>query len=226
MAGPVKPFEATKFYDVAAAGPLLAFYGWAVARDWPRLQTGFAALGEGGGWEAAAETAGLALSLIFAGLLIGLVLVRRLPVRKSDGIVPRVVALLGAAGGAAILFLPGARLPLALDVAAVILVFAGMLATLVSFFWLRRSFSVFPEARRLVTTGPYRLVRHPVYLFEEIALFGVILQFAQPWAFLLFAAQFGFQLARMHFEERVLHQAFPEYADYAARTPRLIPGVY
>jgi protein-S-isoprenylcysteine O-methyltransferase Ste14 len=36
----------------------------------------------------------------------------------------------------------------------------------------------------------------------------------------------GFQLQRMRNEERVLGAAFPEYVAYAARTRRLIPGVY
>ena len=53
-----------------------------------------------------------------------------------------------------------------------------------------------------------------------------MLQFVQPWAFVLFALQCGFQLARMRFEERVLDDAFPQYSDYAAHTPRLIPGIY
>ncbi len=219
-----KPFKSTKLYDVAAALPLVALYGWAVAKDWPGLKAGFAALGEEGGAEVVAGAAGRALSLVFAGLVIVLVLVRTVPVRKSTGILPRAVALLGAGGGAAILLLPAARLPIVLDLAAIVIVFAGLAGTIASLIWLWRSFSILPEARQLVTSGPYRIVRHPVYAFEEIALFGVMLQFVQPWAFLLFVLQFGFQLARMHLEERVLEDAFPRYADYAARTPRLVPG--
>jgi protein-S-isoprenylcysteine O-methyltransferase Ste14 len=91
---------------------------------------------------------------------------------------------------------------------------------------LRRSFSVLPEARRLVTSGPYSLIRHPVYLSEEITLFGVMLQFVQPWAFLVFAIQLCFQFARIPFEERVLADAYPEYAEYSSRTARLLPGIY
>jgi len=36
----------------------------------------------------------------------------------------------------------------------------------------------------------------------------------------------GIPAARMEYEERVLLQSFPEYADYMARTARLLPGVY
>jgi protein-S-isoprenylcysteine O-methyltransferase Ste14 len=47
---------------------------------------------------------------------------------------------------------------------------------------LGRSFSVMPEARRLVTNGPYSVIRHPVYLGEAVALAGVTSQYLSPWA--------------------------------------------
>src|SRR5437868_6839092 len=39
--------------------------------------------------------------------------------------------------------------------------------------FLRRSFAIIPQARRLVTGGPYRLSRHPVYLGEIATAIGV-----------------------------------------------------
>jgi protein-S-isoprenylcysteine O-methyltransferase Ste14 len=38
--------------------------------------------------------------------------------------------------------------------------------------------------------------------------------------------QIGFQLYRMQFEEQVMTDTFPEYADYARRVKRLLPGLY
>jgi protein-S-isoprenylcysteine O-methyltransferase Ste14 len=79
------------------------------------------------------------------------------------------------------------------------------------------------EARRLVTAGPYRFVRHPLYVVEEIAIIGtLVLNLSLPAA-LLIAVQWAFQLRRMHHEELVLGKAFPEYAGYAARTPKVLP---
>jgi protein-S-isoprenylcysteine O-methyltransferase Ste14 len=52
------------------------------------------------------------------------------------------------------------------------------------------------------------------------------MQFASVWTVLLLAVQIAFQLRRMHNEEAVLSESFPEYADYRRKTARLIPGVY
>lgn len=227
MFGPLKSFENTKAYDLAAASPLIALYGWVLVRDWPLLEDYFSALAqEGLDIALLTETMGLCLSLGVAGLLIVLVLIRTVPIKKSVGIAPRAVALIGASGGVVVLMLPPAMLPLWLDVLSVGIILLGLCAMLVCLAWLRHSFSVLPEARRLVTSGPYSLIRHPVYLFEEITLFGVMLQFIQPWAFLVFAIQMCFQFARIPFEERVLADAYPEYAAYASRTARLLPGIY
>ena len=82
-----------------------------------------------------------------------------------------------------------------------------------------------PEARRLVTTGPYALVRHPLYVVEEIGVVGLATQFAQPWAALLALASIALQVLRSEYEERVLLEAFPDYAEYRARTWRFVPYV-
>ena len=83
-----------------------------------------------------------------------------------------------------------------------------------------------PEARELVTTGPYTLVRHPLYLAEAIASIGSVMQFLSVWTVLLLALQLMFQLRRIENEEVVLTQAFPCYAIYQRTTARLIPGIY
>jgi protein-S-isoprenylcysteine O-methyltransferase Ste14 len=82
------------------------------------------------------------------------------------------------------------------------------------------------ETRQLVTSGPYRFVRHPLYLAEEIAMVGVFLQFASVWTALLLLVQIAFQLRRMHNEETVLIAKFPQYTAYCCATARLIPGIY
>jgi protein-S-isoprenylcysteine O-methyltransferase Ste14 len=90
---------------------------------------------------------------------------------------------------------------------------------------LNRSASIMPEARSLVTSGPYRYIRHPVYAFEAIGVAGMFLVFDPMLALMLYILQCLCQLQRMRYEEGVLTASFPAYAAYAARTPRLIPGV-
>lgn len=118
------------------------------------------------------------------------------------------------------------------DSAATALVFAGELMTLVSFGWLLvsvlalgRCFGVLPEVRGLVTRGPYRLVRHPVYLGELGACAGLVLAAPTSWNLALAAAFAAAQATRMRLEERALLAEFPDYAQYAASTPRLLPRV-
>ena len=94
---------------------------------------------------------------------------------------------------------------------------------LVSVLALGRCFGVLPEVRGLVTHGPYRLIRHPVYLGELGACAGLVLASPSVWNFGVAAAFALAQATRMRLEERALLEAFPEYAAYAAGTPRLVP---
>lgn len=89
---------------------------------------------------------------------------------------------------------------------------------------LGRCFGVLPEARGLVTHGPYGLVRHPLYLGEFGAIGGLLIASPSPRNVAAGAVFVIAQFTRMRFEERALTREFPEYADYAARTPRLVPS--
>jgi len=111
------------------------------------------------------------------------------------------------------------------------LVLAGELVALLGCAWmlvaalaLGRCFGVLPEARGLVTHGPYRVVRHPLYLGEFAAMGGLLI--ASPSARNLGAgAVFAIaQATRMRLEESALEREFPEYRDYAAGTPRILPS--
>jgi protein-S-isoprenylcysteine O-methyltransferase Ste14 len=103
--------------------------------------------------------------------------------------------------------------------------FGACIWLLASVLALGKCFGVLPEARGLVTRGTYRIVRHPVYLGELGTFAGFLI--AAPTAWNL-AVVVGFclgQAVRMRLEEQALTLEFPEYADYAARTPAVVPGL-
>jgi protein-S-isoprenylcysteine O-methyltransferase Ste14 len=102
----------------------------------------------------------------------------------------------------------------------------GMAWALYSLTYLGKRFSIVPEARGLVTSGPYRLVRHPIYLGEIVAGFGLVLPTLFTLHILLFAVFLGAQVVRVRFEERILGTTYPQYEAYARHTRRLIPFLY
>lgn len=91
-----------------------------------------------------------------------------------------------------------------------------------------RSFhaSADPTAGGLVTTGPYRYIRHPIY--AAACLFGWVGVVAH-WSWLsagLGVLVFLGGLARMLCEERLVKQRYPEYMEYSKVTKRMIPYVF
>ena len=78
----------------------------------------------------------------------------------------------------------------------------------------------------LVTTGPYRYWRHPIY--ASLIYFIWAGQVEAPGALPLALAVVGSAglFTRMLFEEQFLTQAYPEYSEYAKKAKRLIPFVY
>jgi protein-S-isoprenylcysteine O-methyltransferase Ste14 len=94
--------------------------------------------------------------------------------------------------------------------------------------YLRRSFSLEPEARNLVIAGPYRLARHPIYAVYILNNFGIWLRTLSLPFLAVYCVWFVLLLFRVRYEERVLSAEFPEYADYRRRVgafgPRLAHG--
>jgi protein-S-isoprenylcysteine O-methyltransferase Ste14 len=98
--------------------------------------------------------------------------------------------------------------------------------SVVSLLSLGRSFGIRPALRRLVTSGPYGVVRHPMYLSYLVSDIGYNLQEWNIVSVLLVLAGWTSLAYRIHAEERVLsHDA--GWSAYAASVPyRLIPRVW
>ena len=164
--------------------------------------------------------------IMFLSLLMVAVVSRARPLAKTSGLWSRITAMGGSFIPSFVFLLPRNDDVVLVNILSFSLFAVGYGFTVYALAYLNRSFSIMPEARRLVTDGPYRRLRHPVYLFEEIGVIGLALPFASVWALLWLLVHAACQLQRIKNEERVLRGAFPEYDDYARTTARLIPGLY
>ena len=165
-------------------------------------------------------------SIAFLFLLAIMAVVRGRARGKARGVEPRISAVVGTFLVYAVALFPRRELSVGGEIAATTLILLGTTLAVYVLTQLGRSFSVMAEARRLVTSGVYRIVRHPLYVAEEIAAIGLVIQFLSYWTLLLLAVHAGFQLRRMRNEEAILVSTFPEYGAYKEKTARLIPGIY
>src|ERR1700747_2354972 len=128
-------------------------------------------------------------TITFMLLLAAAVILRTRPSGKASGLEPRISALVGTFLIYGIALFPRRDLSLSQEMVSTLLTIIGSVGAVVALSQLGRSFSFMAEARQLVPTGPYRFVRHPLYLAEEIALIALFVQFVSLWTALLFAAQ-------------------------------------
>ena len=76
-------------------------------------------------------------------------------------------------------------------------------------------------------SGPYRLVRHPGYAGNILALFGIVLALSSVWTLIPAAVAFIITVIRTVLEDQTLQEELPGYRAYARRVRfRLIPGIY
>jgi len=159
-------------------------------------------------------------------LVLALLIMTRSPAKaQADGLLPRIAAFVGSYLPWTITFFgqTDQTLPNLLSTACVLI---GMIMMLVTIRHLGRSFSLVPQARSVVQTGPYRWIKHPLYFAEEIAILGVVLQYLTPVTVIVFVLHIGVQVSRILYEEDLLRRNCPEYSSYEASRWRLIPYVW
>jgi len=162
-------------------------------------------------------------ALVFILLVIATTLFRHRPLSAADGLEPWLSALTGTFLAGTLALLPSAEIPLPLILLAAGMSAVGGILSACVLLWLGRSFSIGAQARKLVRSGPYAIVRHPLYIAEEFIVVGMLLLVFSPLALVIAVVHWAFQVRRMIHEEKVLSAAYPDYVNYAARTPRLIP---
>ena len=159
-------------------------------------------------------------------MLLALLVMTRSPAKaQADGLLPRIAAFVGSYLPWTITFFgqTDQALPNLLSTACVLI---GMIMMLVTIRHLGGSFSLVPQARSVVQTGPYRWIKHPLYLAEEIAILGVALQYLTPVTVIVLGLHIGVQVCRILYEEDLLRRNCPEYSSYEASRWRLIPYVW
>lgn len=81
--------------------------------------------------------------------------------------------------------------------------------------------------QRVISTGPYAIVRHPMYFGGSLLFLGTPLALASYWALLASVAMMPALIWRLLHEERFLASNLPGYREYCAKARwRLIPGVF
>lgn len=112
----------------------------------------------------------------------------------------------------------------------VVLYAGGMVLRLWPVFMLGRRFSglvAIQPGHSLLTTGIYRVIRHPSYLGMLVLSLGWALAFRSGVGVLLVILMIVPVIGRINAEEQLLRSQFgAEYDAYRARTSRLIPGIY
>src|ERR1700674_134507 len=168
-----------------------------------------------------------ALALAYFTLLVVLYSTR-LPKSGTDHRAAVVfIAFTGTFSAIVALFLPGGGHRVGVVLAGDLLATFGLAYSVWGLAYLRRSFSIIPEARRLVTGGPYSLSRHPVYLGEIAAAIGINLP-AAGWPGALAIVYFmGCEPLRIGGGGGVPPRAFPnDYPAYASRVARYFPNPF
>ncbi|MCJ7838252.1 MAG: isoprenylcysteine carboxylmethyltransferase family protein [Burkholderiales bacterium] len=160
-------------------------------------------------------------------LVLGIALTRRPPLAQDHSLAASAAVVVAYtypyAQVACLRWMPGVP---AWEAGGLVLVTLAACLSLASLLTLGRRFGIRPALRGLATTGPYRVVRHPIYLAYLFADIGYNLQ---EWNFatlLLVAAGWMSLLYRIRAEERILarHSGWPNYV--ASVRYRLVPGFW
>ncbi|MDB5988908.1 MAG: isoprenylcysteine carboxyl methyltransferase [Herbaspirillum sp.] len=162
---------------------------------------------------------------IFANILtVGLAIFSRIPLERDWNPFSLMIALFGTFYFAAFNIKPGMQL--VPEYCAAGLQIVGVLIQIYAKLSLRRSFGLLPANRGVVVFGPYRFIRHPMYVGYFVTDIGFLLaNFGLQNVFLVLM-QWAVQVVRITQEERLLSRD-EAYRHYMSRVRyRLIAGVF
>jgi protein-S-isoprenylcysteine O-methyltransferase Ste14 len=161
-----------------------------------------------------------AIYLTLAGIIL---LSLRRPLSRYRSVLPNFVAVFAAFLVYVFVWVPSGHLLGVSVYVGLLFVALGAVIIITSLFFLRQAFSVTPQARFLVTAGPYSIIRHPMYLGNLVSLLGLALLIDSVEAVALFFVCSGLQMCRALYEEKLLQSNFSEYASYKLRVGGFFP---
>ena len=196
-----------RFADAVERTVVLVFYGWLVARIVLKGEIGF-------GW----------IQIVAEGMVFVFTMFRR-PARTISRRPFDWVLALGATASP-MLATGGMGEHHGPASVAIVLLLLGVFTQIAAKFWLGTRFGLVAAVRGVVTGGPYRYVRHPIYLGYLLTHIAISMMNPDPVNLAVYALAWSLQVPRVLAEERVL-RADAGYAAYMQTVRwRLIQGIW
>jgi protein-S-isoprenylcysteine O-methyltransferase Ste14 len=83
------------------------------------------------------------------------------------------------------------------------------------------------RGHKVITTGPYKFVRHPMYISAMILMIALPIALGSLYALIPMAFIIVFIIVRTHLEDKTLHRELEGYVEYAQKTKyRMLPGIW
>lgn len=86
--------------------------------------------------------------------------------------------------------------------------------------------SIPKQDAKLIMTGPYRFMRHPMYAVVILATLGLTIQIHSTAGYIIWGVLVLDLLVKLRLEEKLLLEKFTEYREYMKRTKRLMPWIW
>lgn len=109
-------------------------------------------------------------------------------------------------------------------------IIAGIILGIWSIFVMRNSvLSVMPDPQadiKLITRGPYKLIRHPMYSALFLVLIPLVINYTTKERIIVIVLFTINQILKLLYEEKLIIKKLPDYYNYMQKTWRLIPYLY
>ncbi len=116
------------------------------------------------------------------------------------------------------------------NIEGILLESAGVFLGLLAIYTMKiGNFNITPTERiggQFVNSGPYRLIRHPMYTAQILAVLPLVFDYFSYYRLLAILALTIGLLLKIEFEEKRLLDHYSEYASYRKTTKKLIPFIY